>query len=409
MNNLENNLTDLIYLFVDGETNSTQDELLFKELANNPDLQKELQDTILIKTNLQNDASSLIVPASTTERIFLNAGVALPNSPFVPPIANATGSSAVIAKISSIKPILLSVGIFVTGFIASYLLLNSEINNIPFTNKANFNSNLLSQKSTDLQQDKTNLNNVISKSKGTPIEIAKSKEFSNLSNYKEVEISEKEIATAEDVKTNPILENNSITLAEPIYSNNELQFEKAKISNFNSIELPINISSIENDFNLPLAFGLRGMMNLSSFPNNNASYVNGLPNNFTASIGYDIDEENRIGIEGGSQALNFYTNEANTENGGILNRSFVWAGITYRKTFQDNLIDNLKPFLQTTLGGTIAGPIGRLQAGLKWQPEQRISLSAGIEGSSLMYQKNNNSQFHQNVGIFYQVEINLNK
>ena len=43
-------LSELVYLFVDGETTSAQEQVLFSHLATDADLQAELQEAILIRS-----------------------------------------------------------------------------------------------------------------------------------------------------------------------------------------------------------------------------------------------------------------------------------------------------------------------------------------------------------------------
>ena len=75
-----NSMSELVYLFVDGETTSSQEEILFNTLAGNPGLQQELQEAILIRSTLEQDCSALAVPPETTAAIFQKAGFALPGA-----------------------------------------------------------------------------------------------------------------------------------------------------------------------------------------------------------------------------------------------------------------------------------------------------------------------------------------
>jgi len=73
-------LSELVYLFVDGETTSAQEQVLFSHLATDADLQAELQEAILIRSTLEQDCSALAVPPETTAAIFSKAGFALPGT-----------------------------------------------------------------------------------------------------------------------------------------------------------------------------------------------------------------------------------------------------------------------------------------------------------------------------------------
>lgn len=75
MNNYIENISDLIYLFIDGETNKIEQQTLFKELANNDELQTEFQQAVLMSKDFMKDRAVLTPAASLKDSIFLKAGL----------------------------------------------------------------------------------------------------------------------------------------------------------------------------------------------------------------------------------------------------------------------------------------------------------------------------------------------
>jgi len=69
------NTSDLIYLFIDGEANDLERQILFDKLASNNELQLEFQDALKINKNLATNDSKLVPSALLTDTIFSQAGL----------------------------------------------------------------------------------------------------------------------------------------------------------------------------------------------------------------------------------------------------------------------------------------------------------------------------------------------
>jgi hypothetical protein len=57
------------------------------------------------------------------------------------------------------------------------------------------------------------------------------------------------------------------------------------------------------------------------------------------------------------------------------------------------------------LGGTTVGPTGRIQAGLTFKPDKRVTLYLGGEASTLYYNVQNNIYNTTKYGVTYGIGI----
>lgn len=415
-----NAMSELVYLFVDGESSALQNELLFKALASSSDLQQELQEAILIRSTLEQDSAALAVPLKTTANIFQAAGVSLPSNVAVGAIIPLSDKIFLGLK-SMAVPVITAIGTAVASLtIMNYLdsenIYNANINlsnsNQIISNQNNTPNNNINSNTNNSAENK--LNSIYSRRKSRNNNINTSNEVlaSKAEQVQTIAVATQEIAVATTELEQQTTRKSSNITQSPMASRNnyfdDMSFAKSNSVNntFGTIALVNHNEEFESIGTLPLTIGVRGMMNLSSFPAGTKSNVNTAPSNFTLSIGYDLSDDFRIGIEGGRQSIRYYTFENGKNDKATQRESIDWAGAYIRKTFNELTFSNLTPFANGTLGATVSGPSARLIAGMKWQPENSISLSAGVEASTLFYQKSSNWQSISALGFIYQVEIN---
>jgi len=407
-------MSELVYLFVDGESTPLQNDILFNALASNTDLQQELQEAILIRDTLVSDSVALAVPLKITTTIFQNAGVALPSN-LVVGAAASFGEKIFLGFKSIALPLFTAVGgaFIALGFMNYFQSENNASNNtLAGTNLnkyTNNNPNTFSNNRNNKLTDNNFSNNKISNNKHNNITTA-----NEIVAKKEDKIEERNITTSILKSNETQVYNKSIAISQSALAQNTSLLSQILFTKNNNLTsspigiLPINNSEFITSYNekLPLSFAVRGMMNLSSFPAGTKSTANEVPSNFTISIGYDLTAETKIGIEGGRQSIRYYTFENGKNEKATQRESIDWAGAYIRHNFNELTFFNLTPFANGTLGATVSGPTGRMITGFKWQPENSISLSAGVEASTFFYQKSSNWQNISALGFIYQVEIN---
>ena len=195
-----------------------------------------------------------------------------------------------------------------------------------------------------------------------------------------------------------------ITIA-PTYAANEREIPQlsSAVQFHSTLTQEVIAPAPENT--LPITVSMRGLMEVSSFPSIASSSMSNEFNNIALSVGYDVSKDIRLGLEGGRQAMRYFTFENGKNEKSTLHTSIDWAGAFYRQQFSELTYYEITPYTQVTLGGSMSGPSGRLLAGLCWQPDRRIALSAGIEGSTFLYQKSADWYSLRSLGCLYSVEV----
>jgi hypothetical protein len=422
-----NSISELVYLFVDGESSSFQNEMLFKALANSNELQQELQEAILLRTTLEQDSAELAVPLKTTTTIFQNAGINLPSNMLDSGVASF-GQKILIASKSIALPLFTAfVGAVATFTFFTFFQADKSNSNFYSGKFDNSNQIIASDKKPENSgvNSKAISNSNPKAEQSTKSDLRQKQQnnkllFAQKSNLNSTQQIEKEILPDNQEiipEINQITNSNStnLTISDSQISKIEKSnyYENIPLTNSNKTNTSLDFAKLDNNFTniaisqkLPISFAMRGMMDIASFPNNTKSDVNQTTSNITLSIAYQISDDIKIGIEGGRQSLRYYTFENGKNEKATQRESIDWAGAFINKTFNEFTFSNISPFANGTLGATVSGPTGRLLAGMKWQPENSISLSAGVEASTFFYQKSSNWGNISALGFVYQVEIN---
>ncbi|MCB0711576.1 MAG: hypothetical protein KDD67_04510 [Ignavibacteriae bacterium] len=145
--------------------------------------------------------------------------------------------------------------------------------------------------------------------------------------------------------------------------------------------------------------------------------ING-PDRGSLDITITSDPNDLTGLGNGrnSQDLSNVGNVANTESGSTVASDTIngyrlepiveWVGLAYQ--FKAGAIDSrgaIRPYVQTVVGATQSGPIGKATLGVAWKPEDRISLGVGVEGTSLFYRRDGEWFSSRKVGATYSVQV----
>lgn len=410
-------LSELVYLFVDGETNAAQEEMLFNTLAGNHELQQELQEAILIRSTLEKDCSALAVPPETTAALFQKAGFALPG-------AAGSGATTTVATFagkvymglkSLALPALFALGgaalsaVYFWGNVptASNATVDSHAGNaaVSVMREEVQSGALLSQ--APLHRENSNeANRLVNKMMRASVETIHAP--TNGAHLR----GERDAAphfTAQEYHNGVEVVDNTTYPQLQVAPMKDAQGER-EIPQLSSQFQPSFIPSVTtlapaSETRLPITVSMRGLMDLSSFPSAASTAISNEFNNIALSVGYDVSKDIRLGVEGGRQAMRYFTFENGKNEKSTLHTSIDWAGAFYRQQFSNLTYYEITPYTQVTLGGSMSGPSGRLLAGLCWQPDRRIALSAGIEGSAFLYQNSAEWYSLRSLGCLYSVEV----
>lgn len=403
-------LSELVYLFVDGETSAAQEETLFNTLAGNPELQQELQEAILIRSTLEKDCSALAVPPETTAALFQKAGFALPGAAGVSTVATFAGKVFYGLK-SLALPALFALGGAALSAVYFWGNVPVPTNTTVDSHTGNAAVSVMREEVKSgalLSQAPMSINN---QNESTSM-VNKAMRAPSFAGKREESLFQEQngasVITPQDLQNIVEISDNStftpITIA-PAYAANEREIPQLSTDVQFHPTLSQEVIAPAPENTLPITVSMRGLMEVSSFPSIASSSMSNEFNNIALSVGYDVSKDIRLGLEGGRQAMRYFTFENGKNEKSTLHTSIDWAGAFYRQQFSDLTYYEITPYTQITLGGSMSGPSGRLLAGLCWQPDRRIALSAGIEGSTFLYQNSTEWYSLRSLGCLYSVEV----
>jgi anti-sigma factor RsiW len=170
----------------------------------------------------------------------------------------------------------------------------------------------------------------------------------------------------------------------------------------NSITVQQIVASTEKPS--PVALQLRGI-NARSFPGATiAPQSNPWFRDMAVGASYLLDTHHSIGIEAGQEAIMQRYNgiEHDSTVHYEQNPMMAWGGIKYQYyTAPITPLGGIRLYGSALVGATKFGPIGRAGAGLQYNLDNRVRLLAGIEGTGLYYQFQNQRFSSGKLGFTY--------
>ena len=377
----QNPYSELIYQFMDGNTNSVQQKVLFDALADNQELQNEFQQAVEISKGFQIDKSVLAPSAQLTNKVFQAAGLSMP-------MQFAATNNASKSKISKFKTFSIPLASTLIGIIlTSAFFLNFYT---PSDNSQAGMNNQIAQ--TQLPINKT------------AIPIVKSEEKQNIVSHKQ-HIKTNNIENKQEFANNEILSNDlpTINYSNIVQSNNN-NLPLIANHSFNSYQTNTDINNFTDTKThiLNLSLELKGMTGLAFFPQRAIQPESfSLTNNLAIGLMYKFDKHSSAGISLGRESLQMYSfDNIGGEYQFNLEPNLTWVGANYRYTGNE-IYGSIYPYGELIAAGTKFGPMGKAIIGLNYNPENFFSMSLGLEGSSLMYRFMNKTKSTEKVSIVY--------
>ena len=122
---------------------------------------------------------------------------------------------------------------------------------------------------------------------------------------------------------------------------------------------------------------------------------------------YQMNTHSSLGFEVGNEAYPMVFQ--GDRNGQIIQYeqypSTLWAGVTYRYTFNSFGELPLAPYVQGLVGGSRFGPMGRAQLGLQYAPAGPLLFVLGFEGSAMTYSFQNTTYVSPKFGLTYGMAV----
>lgn len=407
--------TRLVDLYLEGEINPIEKDLLYRELSQNQELQEYLEEQIQFSKLFQNDFKTISVPSDATNAVFASLNFKIPNVATTPSVPIYPKFVANLKQFfGKFAPFFASslVGGAVTFFLAwLFLPLNFKIESL--NNQANLSS-------------------------GKEIPIATTKEIPNISTSREIKAVNIERIIKETLENwlanyfkNYSLPNNSLARNEeqtpslsfePAILNKELpkiEFTNKDLSYERKETLPLNyysnspIANTLSSNNLTqklrnITLGFRGYM-LKSNPDVSVNLSEkGIIPNVGISLGYNIATNTNIGLEFGQEKFaQKYTLKRDGEVTYYKQNPLLWWYGLYIQQSISNLFQfqDIKPMARIFLGGTPVGPLARGAVGLQYTPDERVTLFLGWEATYLGYKVQNTVYQTKKTGVTYGVSV----
>ncbi|MBI5323868.1 MAG: hypothetical protein HZB41_01060 [Ignavibacteriae bacterium] len=393
METLNNNsMSDLIYLFLDGEADSTQQQVLFRSLAENPDLQSEFQEAVTLNKSLSADSKDLIPSNELTHNLFVKAGfesgaAGSTASGILSESSRNTFLSGMSGKIKS-SFIPASVGSIITAALLTtgmYLLdIDFHSERHAAVNQGGAQKQLVTQTESQVP---------VIKSEAVQ-EVNRGNKFSNVYRRRAVPVFLNNSNTIPKNKEN-ISENNIETeINDPVIIIPDIQeseivqlFEnpelKYRTNNFTQLSVPARtgFGDLSVSSKIGLLVEVKGINNLGFFDNRKIDESKLFLKNLSMNILYKFSDKFYLGASAGNDNLQVY--EVSEDSSGIYFKAepnLFWAGVSL-KTLYDNIefLGNLQPYVDLTAALSKWGPVLKGAVGMYYNPENTYTMGLGLE------------------------------
>lgn len=408
--------TKLIDLYFEGELNSVERELLFKELAQNTELQEYFENQIQFYQLFQKDLQTITIPAEVTNSIYSALNFNIPNAKYV---ATPSALSKFIVGLRTLSTRFLPYVVSsIVGGLVTFLLLWMFL---PLNNKIEYNNGTIN----------------LATEQGIPVgnaaEVPKIVAGVEVANEK-VQIEEVVLQTLEKWFAN-YLQNlgtfahqteetldgrkiNTITPAPVLPSSERATFMRTEASiltrqkifapNQTNLVVAPQTTKVLPALLRNITVGFRGYTQRSEPEVSVNLSERGLLTNSAISIGYNLGETSNIGFEFGQEkfAQKFTLSRYGEVTYYKQNPLLWWYGVYYQQSIGSLFRwENLKPMARVFLGGTAVGLLARGSLGLQYAPDSRVNLFLGWEGSILGYKVQDKIYQTKKSGITYGVSI----
>jgi len=369
---------------MDGETNDVQQKVLFDALAKDSELQIEFQQAVTITKGFNADKITLLPPARLTNSVFASAG-------FNAPLQFAqSGATSILSKFKHIAIPVSSalVGALISAFVffGFYSQDNSDSSS-SLTESAN---------NSAITKDNSYKENIIDKN--------------ILENQNHSVKTARNIFTATKDETQPIAEDIiSSNISETTLSSSQNDFSLTnENTDFSALTDEPFATLVKDPGLLNLTLEVKGNTNLAFLPGRDiAPEKFNIANNIALGLLYEFTDNHSAGLYVGRESLQMYTySQVGDDYIFNLEPSLFWAGACYKYTGGE-LYGSLHPFGEILLAGSKFGPIAKSSIGLTYNPENFISMSLGVEGSSLMYKFLGEYKTTEKVSLIYNIGLHF--
>lgn len=424
------NMTDSekLAMLLDGETEGLDTTEVLNSLAESSELQQEFLDTMRMRRMM---SGQLETPPDRLRRGVL-AGIGLGGSGLWYYLQN-TGFAAASALIGS------KVGVAIaatTIAVVSTLFLVDMDNNEDTTTASNSTNKqfaaLASAEPVEMSVPFVSSTSVVEEdvvakgSNNTFVSSSNSSEGSYVANNdndqnelasniignpnSDLYISETNIINANDTESYSLVTEKSDYNIDS-YNNREFNTSYDNGTNSGFIINPSKRMQYDYSSDRALLFNLqaKGISNSSLSEPNMSVVESPTINNIGIALMYSVNEDFELGLEFGQE---FFVNKVRvstfeTDETMLENQLTFWGGLKANYTFSELsiLTQNLKPMTSLLIGGTNRGWVTKASAGLVYDVSNKISMFAGPEWTTGLYNFNSSLLSTHKFGIIYGMSI----
>jgi len=349
-------LTELIFLYLDGEASPDEQQELFTALSENDELQQRFHQALQMQRAFDAERARAVAPPEVKDAVYAALGIVIPSTSWMRRLIPTASISAAIGGIA----------------IAIALLVPSRTIEPPSTIKEAAPLNVQST----LPSLATKVRPALIAAQQTPMGTPSNFTVDNEGGTTD------EIPQSEDVptftftrKTHPLFE------AEPFH-------RRIPTSRVGMIYGPMVTAPIAESAVWSAQVAYRGSLLANSAPSS--------LQNFSVVAFYRLDENNRLGIEFRRAP---YTLNIAQPNATITSASLSSIALAYSFHEPSIRIVGGMPFVQPSIGLTELGPVAAITAGLHFPVTRAFNLSVGFDGSALVYSNQVASALNLMVGI----------
>ncbi len=417
----------LIHDYLDGELDPIQQDGLFSRIAVDSDVKTEFNQQMKLHVITRNDMGTISPPLQSTNAIFSALGFSIPSSQFSGTAGVASGASAGIGTalmlgakkyfpyaITTILATAITALIFFYFFDKYFAtkddMASAKHSQIPVVASYDRQPSPVVSSPQNAVLTKREVERLFVKTLRETIENMFSSSVPPM------------IASIEQSKEqNPINQGNEYrnisksgnrinSLDNSLFAGKSKD-EQIKYSNYLPVTYALSPFSNfrEQQDETRVGFELRNInsksdQNVSSLPSGSKPWFS----NMGAALIYQINNNHSIGVSIGQEQ--YGQNFTRLTDGVVYsfkqNPMLFWYGLTYKLTLPELLYANvIYPYATVVIGGTTVGPLGRIQAGLTYQPDKRVSFTLGAEASALYYNVQNNIYSSKKLGFTYGIGI----
>lgn len=406
--------SELLTQLLDGELDSNTEQLLYDNLAQNPELQSEMKDMLSIRESIRKDTEAFTPPAELSKQVFSNLGFVqpVPQSPYRP-----------LFKYSVLALLLISFTTFV-AFQSDMIFGNSSIESQA---KNSLENNEISNSLAKTSSQTTDNHSIVSNNIPvvSSIETSTGKNLSNKTALRRNSIIRANTLSDNNLDANGIFVTNEFSddfvPNSNIIAQNSGTTNRVEILSHNTnsklVEFPasnqyaafnnsfifarsisaFDIGSDRSNSKRSKTINLRGIYAVSQDENKLQTNV---LNSFSASafIQTGFAENLSLGVEFGREPYSqiFLNSNAIDYN---QQPTVMWLGVGARYDFNEINLFGTTPFSQIIAGGSELGPIGRVLIGTSKYLSNNIGFNIGIESSLMLYKNQNKYYTSDKIGI----------